>query len=168
VRNTVLDGVGEGSVLACPIWGAAAFATLAGGCGRALFGLKGRFFGGGGRGLLTAFLLQVEKVMKSQYSARRRRGERTYEDNETLLPLPLVPFERPSDRVEPIRRLLVGADGREGVGRSSDFNVISLCRSEQSSSVSKQKKEEEKEENVRLNSTLPRPSNDAQAVLLEL
>lgn len=49
------------------------------------------------------------------------------DNDERFLPLSFVPFERAGDRVEPVRRLLVGADGREGIFRGCDFDVVTLC-----------------------------------------
>lgn len=49
------------------------------------------------------------------------------DDDERFLPLAFVPFERARDGVEPVRRLLVGADGGEGIFRGGHFDVVTLC-----------------------------------------
>ena len=90
---------------------------------------------------------------------------RTNQNDKTLLPLPLVPFQRSLNRPKPIRRLLIGANRRERVGRSCHFDVISLC--EDPRFISERAVEDETLYSRR-SSTLPRPSKEAQAVLLEL
>lgn len=49
------------------------------------------------------------------------------DNDERFLPLPFVPFESAGDGVEPVRRLLVGADGGEGIFRGCHFDVVTLC-----------------------------------------
>lgn len=61
---------------------------------------------------------------------------RLLDDDKRLLPLPLVPLERPCDRLEPVRALLVRADCREGILGRCDSDMIALCDYSRFSSVS--------------------------------
>lgn len=64
--------------------------------------------------------------------------------------------------MEPVGRLFVRTDGWEWVLGSGDLDMITLWKDVNTLPDS------ESELPVRFNSTLPRPSNDAQAVLREL
>lgn len=82
--------------------------------------------------------------------------------HERLLPLALVPLERPSDRLEPICALFVRADCRERILTGRDLDVVALWKLGQQMRISR------KQGHSRRSSTRPRPSNEAQAVDREL
>lgn len=67
--------------------------------------------------VFASFDFPPEKQQRMSANEAEVWNERsvTYEDNETLLSFPFIPFESPSDRMEPIGTLLISADGRERV-----------------------------------------------------